>query len=254
MKRRVVRRTVGNVAPVANKVASKPSSHPKIEDEIEDEIDIEELDDEEDEIDIEELDDDDDVEDIEPEPVKPSNKVSKPIIKKSVVKPVAKPVKSVAKPVKSVDKTPTVELEEIEEVEDTIPMASIKKVGDNVIENLMGKLRNGEALTIVKQADGRYTVTEASIVETKKAEGKLRGNAYWAEVCTPEYLEWEKSWKTMTYADKLKAAKKAGAKWESHDDQRINTIRITESFREVNGIEKYKPEYSTMSSRAAIRG
>ena len=57
----------------------------------------------------------------------------------------------------------------------------------------------------------------------------------------------------MSYADMKKWAKQKKVKWENHDDERIDRIRITVALREKLGIEKYKDEYQDKAARDAIK-
>lgn len=143
-------------------------------------------------------------------------------------------------------------------VEEELPAKpKIKKVDTVVAEDVLTKILEGmeigKTVAISRTADNRW---ELALVDGKSfaATGKLTGRAFWDEVTSPEFKEWNEMWGQMTFDEKKKAALKAGAKWEPHENPKVEVMRITEAYREHMGVEKYKPQYASRAARAAIRG
>ena len=120
---------------------------------------------------------------------------------------------------------------------------------------LLSELAKGSIILIKALGDGEYhlQLSATSGIVTVGPQ-KLTGKAYWDEVLSQEFKEHDEEWKQLSYKEKLAAAKKLKATWESHEDERVDVMRITESVRNKLGISKYKPEYEDRSTRAAIRG
>jgi hypothetical protein len=169
----------------------------------------------------------------------------------------AKPAAKIAVPVKAAAKKAA---EPEEEEEDEEPAAkpakvSIRKVDGMVAENVVTKILEamdqGKSIVITKTDDNQWQFASA---EKFKDPDKLRGKEYWDKVKNPEYEKWMDDWHNLTYAEKVAKAKKAGVKWEAHDNPKIDVIRLTAAMRAHLGIEKYKEEYMSRTARAALRG
>jgi hypothetical protein len=208
--------------------------------EVEEEAVEEELEEEEglDELEEEDLEaDDDDWEEEEEEEEPPPKPKSKP--KKVKPAPAKKPAAKKATPVESED-----EAIEVKKV-DTI-------IAEGVLTGLLDALEKGQSIVITKMTDNKWQLSSATAAV--QAGPKLRGQEYWDEVLTQDYQEWHADWKTLTYAEKKKKAKSLKVKWEEHDDERIDNIRISAAVLAKLDIEKYNEDYQTRSARARLRG
>lgn len=83
---------------------------------------------------------------------------------------------------------------------------------------------------------------------------KYKGRAWKAEVYSDQYKKYIEKSRAKSYTQFVKFAKKKGAKWEKHADERIDRIRASMALQDVLGIEKYKPEYQDQAARQAIKG
>jgi hypothetical protein len=226
------------------------------DDDVDELIDAFEDDDEDDdEDDYEDVDYDDDEEDEDDTP--PSKAIKRRVIPppKREIKPKPMPkAKSgdVAKP----KPRPEPEPEEEEEVQQE-KTVSVKKADSTVVdmffEQVLESLEDGKSVVITKTGDGKWELSMAGKRDPVVTTKKLRGKEYWNEVLTPEYQEFAEEWQGLTYVEKRKKAKKAGAKWEEHDDERIDLIRIVDALLKKEGIEKYKEEYRSRLARAAVK-
>jgi hypothetical protein len=253
-----------------------PSKPVEEEEEIVDDVDVEEDDEELTEF-IEDADEEDE-EDEEDEPVvrkavapgKKAAPVPAPVVaKKTVVAAPAKVVapapvvKKVAPPAPVAKVAKPVVKEVIEDVDDEEDVVEAPKkikvkpvdatVAGSMMLELMENMEVGKAITITRTADDKWIFGTADAAKATTANG-LRGKPYWLEVLDPSYLAWDVDWRTKTYDEKIKAAKKAGATWKEEKDPRVNILRATEAYRTAMGIEKYKPQYRTRAARAALQG
>lgn len=232
-RRKIIRRT------------SKAIEPDEIEEDVDTDVDGgEDLD--VDEVDMQdEVDEDEPEEEDEPEPVKPSKKAAAKPAPKAAVKaaPAAKPsIKKTSKPVVEEDEAPV--------VKKTI---AVKASSQTLIPDLLSALEIGKALQISRTGENTWTakVVDATVTTSRK---KMFGKEYWDTVLSEDFVNFTEEWKALTYDEKKKKATKLGAKWEAAEDEGIDTMRITAAVREVQGIEKYKPEYQDRTARAALRG
>lgn len=142
------------------------------------------------------------------------------------------------------------EEEEVKEKKSPLKLEKVSKtMHDSILSDLLDVLNDGGSLIIHKSKD-TYTISSADgIVRTRK----LKGSEYWDEVSDPAYRKWGEEWRQKTYEEKVKFARKNKLVWNEHDNPRVDVIRLTEAVREYLGIEKYKEQYRTRASRAAIR-
>ena len=183
----------------------------------------------------------------EPEPEEEAEAPA-PVIKKKVVVPAA--------PAAKTGKRTAVEA--AEEGEPDVAPVQLPKVADVVMENaltaLLDALNDGQTVMLTRVDDSHWTIGPANQKAAMAAAGKLVGKAYWAEVCTPEFLAFDEEWTALTYNEKIARAKKAKVTWEHADAQQVDVIHMTLAMRESLGIKKYKPEYESRKSRDTIRG
>lgn len=78
-----------------------------------------------------------------------------------------------------------------------------------------------------------------------------RGNQFWEEVCTPEYLQWMERWSTLTTEQKIASVDRESIEW--HDNEAVLLIRLASAFMKKAGIQKYKPEYTTRAARDRVK-
>lgn len=128
-----------------------------------------------------------------------------------------------------------------------------QQVMDDILQGIFDLIDAGESVMITKVEDGKWTIGPANKKALQVTSGKLSGKAYWDEVCTPEYREWEKEWITLSAAEKAKRCKTAGVTWTHAPDPRVDAINMTEAYRNKLGITKYKPQYESRKAREAIR-
>lgn len=191
-------------------------------------------------------------------PAKPPLPLKKTVTPPTAAKPAVPARKPVAPPVE-VD----ADEEAVEEVaeEAAAPVAkpaelAIHKVertvAGEVVLTLMEHLESGKSITITALDDGKWQLTPNGTTAVAPKKAKLRGAALEAETCTPEYLEWQAEWKTLTAEEKIAKAKALKVKWNQQPDPRVDMIYMVRAMLEKLGIEKYKAEYKLPSQRAAI--
>lgn len=130
-------------------------------------------------------------------------------------------------------------------------------VAEDVFTRMFEAMASGESILVTKLESGKWQLATTGIradVVSKISHGKLSGKAYYDEVIDPSYVEWQQEWDNLTYAEKVKRAKKVGAVWEPNDNRTIELLRLSQAFREKSGIEKYKEQYKSRAARAAIKG
>jgi len=214
-----------------------------------------------------ELDVDDEEVDDEPEP-EPAHRVARRVVQvasptrkvapppapvKAAAKPAPKPVAPAAKPVAKPAPKPVKQVAEEEVEPKTIKVQKVETMAlANLFEGLLTGLHDGQAIIISRRGETTWQLSTSD--QIKGVSVKLSGEAYWDKVTTPEYKEWIEGWTGLDYPAKVKEAKKIGAEWEKHADQRVDLIRISQAVMEKLGIEKYLPDYRTRASRDALKG
>jgi hypothetical protein len=210
------------------------------------ELEEEDLEDEdlEEELDEEDYDDEDEDEEWEEEDVEDDPPPPKPKLKK-VKPPVKKPAPAKKKPAPK----PKVEEDEAEVIE-------VKKVdtvvAEEVLTGLLDAMDKNQSLVVTKLANNKWQFSSGTVAVA--AGPKLKGQEYWDEVLTDEYKEWQADWSTLTYAEKKKKAKSMKVKWEEHEDERVDNIRISQAVQAKLGVEKYREDYRTRSARSRLKG
>lgn len=231
------------------------------------------------------VDEDNDEDEDEPAPKK-AHTIGKKVVAvpaKNKVQPAApkKVVKKVAEPEEDDDDLPEHVVDDDED-EAALPKVNRKVVGGNnkikksavvnvspkttvkvqkpadivktsLVDDILSRLAAGQSVTIIRLENGNWKLADSKAAKDNRTTVGLRGAAYWDEVCSPEYIEWEKEWRELTMAERLARAKKAKVTWEEHADARINQMRLVDAYRQKLGIEKYKPEYQERSARDAVR-
>jgi hypothetical protein len=177
--------------------------------------------------------------------------------KKSVKAPVAEPppVKRTPKEVvhAEADEADTADVEKFGgKFAKKIEPVSIKKVEQTVVSGLllgiMDAMAAHDALLLERLNENQWQIHTGPVVSTK-----LTNQEYEETVCTPEYLDWQKQWGSLTYEEKVAWAKKLKVRWEDSGAVRINTIRMAQGVKDKLGVKKYKPEYSSGASRHALQ-
>jgi len=124
----------------------------------------------------------------------------------------------------------------------------------DVFYGLLESLDEGHTLVVSRTGEDTWSVSSSGTAAVVAGPQKLKGQAYWMKVLSPEFLEFDEEWKELTFAEKKVKAKKAKARWEAHEDDRVEAMRVKPALMKKLGIEKYKPEYQTRAARAAIKG
>jgi hypothetical protein len=144
-------------------------------------------------------------------------------------------------------------VEEVEESPKTIKVQKVETVAlAGLFEGLLNGLHDGQAIIISRRGETTWQLSTSD--QIKGVSVKLSGPAYWDKVLSPEYKEWYAEWEHLDYQAKVKHAKKLGAEWEKHADQRVDLIRISQVVMDKLEIEKYLPEYRTRASRDVLKG
>ena len=191
-----------------------------------------------DDLDDDDLEDDDDA----PPPKAAARKVVPPPVKKTAL-----PIKPVAKPAATVQvkaQTPAVPIK-VQRVADDVAGA--------ILTGLLEEIEQGKSVLITRTGDGKWTFSGGAAAVTSSGP-KLKNKEYWDTVLTNEYKAWQSEWTQLTYAEKKAKAKKMGVRWESHEDERVDNIRISAAVMAKQGIEKYKEEYKSRSAQAKLKG
>lgn len=203
---------------------------------------------------------------LEEDDAKPVTKPAPKPAPKPVAKPAAKPV-AVSKPVAVAPKVaPT-----------PIPSKPVTAVSGNgeaqsvlsmTVQEVFEIMRSGESLALVKEDKNTMILslvpTDAVSKNLAKAAApskKLRGDAYWSEVLSPEYYSWYykdagngKPWGDMTAEEKEEFVTGLGIEYETSDDPRMNALHQVQALLAKMGIEKYKEQYQTSAARDALKG
>lgn len=226
--------------------AAKPAATKAVRQPVEDAEDFEDLDetvvdDEDDDNDEDDVvvDDEDEEEEEAPAPVRKAKKV----VAVEADEEDPEPPKKVKKAAPAADEAPK-KGAEIRTVEATVV--------ENVFTELIEALEDGNAIFITKTGKNKYQVTSGAAVVSGSSKRMARGE-YLDEVINPEYKEWKEKWRGLSFEAKKKYAKKLGVEWDAHEDEGIETMRLTQTVRLAEGIEKYKPEYRDRASRSALR-
>jgi len=134
-----------------------------------------------------------------------------------------------------------------------LPRKFTQILDDSFWMDLLDIMREGEPITLIRMKNNRWKmILEPGITITK--EYTLKGKAYWNEVLTPEYQQFQEEWEALDGDEKILKAEEAGVKWEEHNTPRINVMRATGAYRESLKIQKYKDEYDTILKRKRVRG
>lgn len=133
----------------------------------------------------------------------------------------------------------------------------VKKVDNQVAEGVLSELLEaldaGQSILVTRLSSSTWQFANAETVAIPTGP-KLKGKEFDEEVLTVEYREWHDEWKDMTYQEKKAYAKKLKVKWDEHEDQRVDNIRMSSAVRAKLNVEKYKPEYSEKSARDRLKG
>jgi len=133
-------------------------------------------------------------------------------------------------------------------------VVSIKMVNDVITDNVFSKLLESldkdESVIITSLGNGKWKLSKGDTL--KMGLKKMTKAEAMQEMYNPAYIEFYEWWKTLDYEAKVKEANAVGAEWESHENERVDIIKLTQAYRDVKGVEKYKPEYRTRSARAAL--
>jgi len=134
----------------------------------------------------------------------------------------------------------------------------VKKVDDQVAEGVFSELLEamdeGQAVIAVRLPGNKWQFMTGDVQTTSTGGVKLKGKEFDGEVQTVEYQEFIVEWSDLTYQEKVKKAKKLKVAWETHDDNRVDNIRLMLAVRDKLGIEKYKPDYINKSARDRLKG
>jgi hypothetical protein len=176
---------------------------------------------------------------------------------KPVAAPAPKPV-AVVKPM-----TAPVAIPQKPKLDDASALASAT-LGD-----FFDLLIAGQTLILSKEGDafilslneGKPIASKTAAPKAVESSGpKLRGDAYWHEVLTPEYDTWfyadagtGKAWQDMTPEEKDAFVESLGITYEPHDDPRVNSLHQVTTLLKHLGIVKYKKEYKDAKVRDALR-
>ena len=175
---------------------------------------------------------DDDYDD-EPDP--------KTTTKKSAKKPAKKAAKKPAK--KTVTEPEVIEVKKVDD-----------QVAEGVFSELLEAMDEGQAVIAVRLPGNKWQFMTGDVQTTSTGGVKLKGKEFDGEVQTIEYQEFIVEWSDLTYQEKVKKAKKLKVAWETHDDNRVDNIRLMLAVRDKLGIEKYKPDYINKSARDRLKG
>jgi hypothetical protein len=181
--------------------------------------------------------------------------VAAPAVVKAVPAKAAVPAKKVATPAPTaiIAKAKPAPVED--EAEE--PTFKVKKVETAVLEQMimgiMEQLNDHQAIQITRVSEDKFTISLADKKATASMEGKLSGAAYWKEVLTTEYVEWQKEWTPLNTAEKAALCKKVKAKFEPTGNVQVDAIKMAAAYCTALGIEKYKPEYQNQKAREAVK-
>lgn len=188
----------------------------------------------------------------QPRRVEAAQSAAKPARKVEAAKPTrkAEPVPAKAKPAKvavAEDEEPEEEPEEVK----TVKVRKVsQQVADDLLTSLINALEDGNTLVFTRKGDAIAISTSTQPISSSK----LRGKEYWSKVRNPAYEDWKKEWRQKSFEQKKAYAKKIGAQWDPHDNPKIEEMRVSTAVREKEGISKYQPEYEDRKARASVRG
>lgn len=149
-----------------------------------------------------------------------------------------------------VNEEPAVEMDEEPEPEST----SVKMDTVQLFNSMLTRLAEGDVLHIKCVASSEYEVSISSSTTLTSVPEKPVVKVSVDDMLTDEFKEWRKAWAALTYEEKVEAAEEAGVEWDRHENPKVDVMRLSAAMREAEGIEKWKPEYSTRKARAAARG
>lgn len=231
--------------------------------------------DEVEEVDVEDFEEEDEDEVEEVAPVKKKKAAPAPPRKPVTAAATAKSAKAVKMPRGSNTHRKTAaesgDLDDVVEDAET-PSAIKAAVQDSNFFALLELLQKGDQLILQRMTNTRWIIKVATKEEVEKQEKKLRdvvlvdsttagkttkglgsGNKYWATVLSDEFKDWQDVWNQMSKEERIKEAKKKGAKWVEHETMSINLMRASNAYREHMNIPKYKPLYEDSSVRRRLR-
>lgn len=138
------------------------------------------------------------------------------------------------------------------------------------LAELFDVLKVGTSLVVSREDKGTWVLSLCESEAVSKSGGngktaapthKLRGDAFWQEVLTPEYYSWYygdagggKPWGEMTSDEKEALASELGVEFEGSPDPKINALKMVTALLDKLGIEKYKAEYKSSAARDALKG
>ena len=132
-----------------------------------------------------------------------------------------------------------------------------EEVDDLVSRNLaevLDAMAVGMTYVITNQGGGKFTITKSDGAAILPGDSnKLSGVAYWDEVLSQDYKDWQEEWQELTHADKRKMLDKDNIEYDEHDHPTIEAMRMAQAYRDYHDINKYKPQYKTRAARAAIK-
>ena len=187
---------------------------------------------EEEELVQEELEDEEDLEDEEPEAPKPA--------------PRRRKVRTAAVPDEGTSATP-----------DITPETTIASVtGNELADAIVAALDAGRTLEF-RRVGPKYVIAHGATTEVvqtvvKRSEKALTRAEAYDIAQTDEYKEFLTWWPALEFEEKVKLAKKAKVKWEEHDSELINNMRLAMAYQESQGIEKWKPQYQSSKVRREL--
>lgn len=136
------------------------------------------------------------------------------------------------------------------------------------VADLLDAMDTGAILVLTRLDDNRWTLAKAGLApataeayaEPAPQGKKLRGDAFWKEVLTPEYYNFYyvdagdgAPWSKMSKEEKFDFADNLGVEWEEQEDERVEFMKMVKAIFDELGIVKYKDEYKSSASRKALR-
>jgi hypothetical protein len=133
-----------------------------------------------------------------------------------------------------------------------LPKALSKRLEGQFLFDMLEAMDKGQSVTIVRKAEDEWVLGVGGDIVIESVM-KLSGKAYEEEVLSEEYLTHYLEWKNLSDDEKYEIIEDEGAEWDEHDNDKINMMRATISYRAKLGITKYKPQYQDAASRRAIK-
>jgi ABC-type tungstate transport system permease subunit len=133
-------------------------------------------------------------------------------------------------------------------------------LSDAALTQILEALTKGETLVLTRTAASKWQVTKGD-VKAVASGPKMRGDAYWREVLTPEFYKWQfedagegKPWNALTKEEKYAYAATHQATWEKKEDERLDQMAMVEAVQGALGLVKYKEQYARPSQRNMLKG